>query len=238
MFSRCLPLASCMLLTIVSGCGATSKWTYPPNESVRYSAKHAFQDRVAVVMGSDQRAADNSNYFPLYLIPLAPWGWAEYERPEAARQYISIVDFEMDMSKDPALAVADEFKRSGLFPNAFFTYGGDTRDALICKVTPEQFQYHGRLISYGLSVFGPLLWFIGLPAGWNECNLAFDVSLQDSSGKTLWSGKLAGAGDVVIGLYYHLGKDATPFATVFESKMQELLPQIEAAMSGRVMASP
>lgn len=224
-------LAAALLLSLAAiGCGTTAKWTYPPNEATRYTATESHPQRVAVKMGSDQRSSENSNMFAMYLIPINPWGWMEYQRPEAARMYNTVVEYDMDMSKDPALAVAEEFKRSKLFPQAYFTYGGDTDGAWVCEVTPVKFAYNGRVYSYGLSVFGPLLWFLGLPAGRSECDLEFHLSLKNASGKEVWFGSLSGSDVVRNGLYYNWGRDVSGFVTVFEREMQQVLPQIEAAV--------
>ena len=220
-------LVACLALT---ACGTTAKWSYPPNETAGYEARESHPQKVAVKMGIDQRPAENSNMFAMYLVPLVPWGWMEYERPEAARMYNSIVEYDIDMSKDPALAVATEFQRSKLFPQAFFTYGGDTEGAWVCEVTPVRMAWEGRVYSYGLSVFGPLLWFLGLPAGQNDCHIEFDIRLVDASGEEVWRGRLHGVEEVTSGLYYNMGRDATGFAIAFERGMQELLPLMEASL--------
>jgi hypothetical protein len=228
--SRRALAASLVLILTVVGCG-TAKWTYPPNEATRYTAADGHPQKVAVKMGSDRRSSENSNMFAMYLIPLVPWGWMEYDRPEAARKYNTVTGFDMDMSKDPALAVAEEFKRSGLFPQVYFTYGGDTDGSWICEVTPVKFAYNGRVYSYGLSVVAPLLWFIGLPRGRNECVLEFHLSLKNAAGKEVWFGSVTGSESVHNGLYYNWGRDVSGFVKVFEREMQLLLPQIEAALN-------
>jgi hypothetical protein len=49
-------------------------------------------------------------------------------------------------------------------------------------------KYVGRLISYGLSVYGPDLWFIGFPACWTQNNLSVELALVDAKDqKTIFS---------------------------------------------------
>jgi len=230
MSARLLPACLLIALSFVS-CGTTAGWAYPPNETPVYSAQDSHDQRVAVMMGSDQRSSKNSNMFAMYLIPLVPWGWMEYERPEVTRMYNTVAEYDMDISKHPALAVAEDFKRSGLFPKAFFTYGGDTDGAWTCEVTPQRFAYEGRVYSYGLSVFGPLLWFLGLPAGENTCIVEFQLELKDPDGDIVWTGTLQGQESVKNGLYYNWGRDVEGFTVIFEREMQRLLPQIEAAVT-------
>jgi len=228
---RRIALAVVFALSAAS-CGSTGAWSYPPNATPLHRSASTHPQKVAVVMGSDTRPAENSNMFGMYLVPLNPWGWIEYERPEAAEQFNSVRDYEMDMSRDPALAVAEEFKRSRLFPNAHFSYGGDLDGEWVCEVTPRRFAYTGRLYGYGLSVFGPLLWFLGLPAGRNQTDIEFDLALRDAAGREVWSGTLAETEVVNNSLYYNLGDDVKGFALSFERGMQKLLPEIEAAVAG------
>ena len=212
-----------------AGCGTTAKFTYPPNECAHYTARDSHTSRVAVLMAPDARPADNTNLFWLSFIPVVPIGTASYARPEAARQFVSIAEYEMDASKDVALAVADEFKRSRLFPNAFFSYGGDVAGAYVCELTLRKFEYDGTAITYGLSVYGSLLWMLGLPAGTSTCDVEAEMALRDPGGAAVWSGFLRGSDSVTQGLYYSMGRDAIGFATVIEREMQRLLPEIERA---------
>jgi hypothetical protein len=60
----------------------------------------------------------------LYLIPLMPFGWMECDRPEAARMFLTIVEFDFTPGEDLAKAAAYSLRRSNLFKDAFFTFGG------------------------------------------------------------------------------------------------------------------
>ena len=73
-------------------------------------------------------------------------------------------------------------KRANLFKNVFFTYGGDTSPDLL--ITGSIYQLIIRTIySYGLSVVGPDLWFIGFPAGSSYNELKLELSLNKADTK-------------------------------------------------------
>ena len=101
--------------------------------------------------------------------------------------------------------------------------------AYVCELTLRKFEYDGTAITYGLSVYGSLLWMLGLPAGTSTCDVEAEMALRDPGGAAVWSGFLRGSDSVTQGLYYSMGRDAIGFATVIEREMQRLLPEIERA---------
>jgi len=58
-----------------------------------------------------------------------PFGWGEYERPDADRMFNWIAEFDFDASEDLAKAAAYSLRKSRLFEDAFFTFGGDKENA-------------------------------------------------------------------------------------------------------------
>ncbi|MCK5595677.1 hypothetical protein KAI19_05810, partial [bacterium] len=98
-----------LALSVLSGCGTTAKFIYPAKgrNLIRFPDGPAYQKKVAVVPFEDMRGDKNQygTYF-LYLIPLMPFGYMEYERPDAARMFNTIAEFDFDMSEDLAKAAA------------------------------------------------------------------------------------------------------------------------------------
>jgi hypothetical protein len=79
------------------------------------------------------------------------------------------------------------------------------------------------VISYGLSVYGPLLWFFGLPAGTSNVNLVIDLTLKDRRGKVVWTETLASQGGFTQGLYYNMGRDMEGLARGLQTTLDAAL---------------
>src|SRR5436309_9761223 len=182
-------LAGTVLLIALAGCNTQAKWTYPLDPSTLY--RSTLQQRpdlvVAVLPFKEARPVTNrAATFFLYLIPLMPYGWVNYERPEAARMFNTIAKYELQLDEDLGKAASRSFVDSLLFRRVYFTLGGETREAdLILRGTALHTTYNGKIISYGLSVYGPLLWFIGLPAGTSTNLLDITLSLTDLDDREL-----------------------------------------------------
>lgn len=234
----------------LAGCNTQAKWTYPLDPSKLYRAPHSSGElTVAVLPFRESRPVTNrSATMWLYLIPGFPFGWVKYERPESARMFNTINEFEMELDEDFAKAAARSLDESQLFRRAYFTHGGETREAdLLLQGTARHTTYRGVVITYGMSVYGPLLWFFGLPAGTSTNVMDVTLSLSDREGRELWSYEFSDKDGVVQGLYYNFGNDAVHFAELFAKAMNgalqnlaEDLPAIQAAIgrSPAVAAPP
>jgi len=183
---------------------------------------------VAVLPFREARPVTNrSATFLLYLIPIVPYGWMNYERPEAARMFNTIAKYEMQLDEDLAKAATRSFEESRLFERVYFTFGGETREAdLVLRGTARHTTYNGKVISYGLSVVGPLLWFIGLPAGTSTNLLDIKLSLADKENHELWSYSFSEDESITQGLYYNWGNDTLQFAGLFETAMNAALQDL------------
>ena len=118
--------ALCLCAVFLAGCGTTGKFVYPADMSslVRFDSSPAAGKRVAVLPFDDCRGDENSCMFGMYLIPFMPFGWADYERPDAANMFLSVVSYDTNPAEDLAKATAVSFRRSQLFRDVFFTPGG------------------------------------------------------------------------------------------------------------------
>lgn len=104
-------------------------------------------------------------------------------------------------SEDFAKAIAQELENRGLFRETFFAYRTSEAD-LVMRGRLVSTQYKAKMYSYGLSVYGPALWFIGFPAGSYGNDLQVELSLQErGSGKVLWTGRFSGDKGSVFWLY-------------------------------------
>ena len=209
---------------LFTSCGTTAKFVYPSGEDPATRSVRASDATIAVLPFKDERSADNSNGFFLYAIPLMPFGTMNYKRPDAARRYISILEYDCTPNEDLAKAAAAELERQGLCKRAFFSFGGGDADVadFVLHGAIRDMEYNGRVMSYGLSVFGPLLWFIGLPAGISDNSLLVDISLvAKGSEEPAWTATIEEEGRVVQGLYYNMGQDCLPFTKMYERGLRE-----------------
>jgi hypothetical protein len=176
----------CLAVALCSGCANQKAWVYRSNT---YPAATASTNKkVAVLPFEDARENKNQNYWGVYLIPLAPYGSQNFDAPEGESTHIaSGMWLNFKPTEDFPKALAEDLRNTHLFADAFFDYRQDSGDYVV-KGKIISTKYVGRLISYGLSVYGPDLWLIGFPACWTRNDLSLELSLVDSKNdKVLFS---------------------------------------------------
>lgn len=155
-------LLALVVLLLSSGCAQQKSWVYEPN---KYNAVETTSEKTVVIPPfKDERINDNSNLIALYMIPLVPFGSANFEVPEGATMHIaSALWINYKPTEDYPKALAEELKSAKLFKDSYFDYRTANSDFVVNgKIISTK--YNGKIISYGLSVEGPLLWLIGFPA--------------------------------------------------------------------------
>jgi len=220
-----------LLTTLVAllGCNTQAKWTYPINPEQLYRVEAQRTDlTIGVLPFRESRPVKNqSATMFLYLIPLVPYASVNYERPEAAKMFNTIAEWEFQVDEDLGKAAARSFENSGLFKRVYFTLGGETREAdYMLRGTAHRTFYQGTIYSYGLSALGPLLWYIGLPAGSSINETEFLFELVDPAGQVVWTYRTDGSHKITQGLFYNWGNDALHFATLTEDALNEALQDL------------
>jgi len=232
---RILPLFLVLSIALLSGCGTTAKFVYPSKyqDLVKLYDQPKYNVTVAVLPFEDMRGDVNSfGGAYLYLIPLVPYGSYKYERPDAARMFNTVSQFEFNPSEDLAKAVVVSLQRSGLFKDVFFTFGGEKANAdLIIKGSIVSTDYIGKIYSYGLSIEGPLLWFIGLPCGSSYNKLSLEITLNDKKPAKVWSYNFTKEKRIVQGMYYRFGYDVKSYAWLMEEGMNEAVKDLDIKLS-------
>lgn len=214
-----------LLSVFASGCSTQATFTYPLGGPIDVINNSPPDVKIAVLPAKDSRKIENNpgSWF-LYLIPLAPFGFVDYYRPEAARTFFSIADFRARMDEDLSKAIAKHLQQAGVARNVFFDYGGLANTAdYVLKTEILESTYHGRVISYGLSAFGPLLWFIGLPGGTSGTELILKLDLENKERKTIWSKQINQQWEVTQGLYYNMGRDMEGLAISLQNGLLNVL---------------
>lgn len=135
---------------------------------------------------ADARTNENNNRFLMYLIPLVPFGWADFQTPEGGQQHLTSGLWLWRPNEDLAKATAEELNASRIFKEVFFSNRATDGD-LVLLGTIHSTRYRASLYSYGLSAYGAYLWIIAFPVGKAKNELELTFTLKDSrSGETLW----------------------------------------------------
>ncbi len=215
----------CVIAMLGSGCATQKTWVYRANSYPMYTSQST--NGIAVVRAfEDSRSPDNDNLVGLYLIPLMPYGWSEYAAPEGAPMHItSALWLNYKPTEDYPKALAVELEKANLFKDVHFGYGKENADYLISGRIINT-DYLGRIFSYGFSVYGPLLWFVGFPAGTVRNDLEIELTCLDVRANRVILNKTyrADTRSHVTFLYY-LGSDfeyAAMLAEVYASFTRDL----------------
>jgi len=214
------------LIILCFGCSSPRAWTYKSEPFVKETP--VINKTVAVPPFSDQRLNENSNAILMYLIPLMPFGWQDFNTPEGANLHCMSGQWIFRPNEDFAKAVAEELHNSSIFKEVFFTYKPGDGD-FILRGKIESTKYNCKLITYGLSVEGPLLWFIGLPSAYVENQLQLNLKLVDQkSDEVIWEKNYLKADDKV-SILYALKSDFL-YDSLLKSIMKEALPDLKAKL--------
>lgn len=196
-----LGLATLHSLRIVTVCLVAScapidvtVWRYAP-DSYSIENKSLTEKRLLVPPFRDLRPDSNINAEGWALI--LPLGWLEYSLPEGLYTRLPKgVPRERwpDTSRfkpkeDFARAAAEELHASGLFKEVVFAPRGSEGDLILYGEVMAT-HHHRTLVTYGVSVLGAYLWFIGFPAGEISNELEIEFQLEDRvTGAVLWRKK-------------------------------------------------
>ncbi|MCP3967335.1 MAG: hypothetical protein GY750_08650 [Lentisphaerae bacterium] len=224
----CLAMAA----VFVCGCGSIKRFDYPAEEhsAVQFSGKPLYDAEVAVIPFNDRREnKNNHSTILLYLVPLVPYGWMSYTRPEDYTGYVSIAAYYVLPNVALAKAAAYNLHKSNLFSKAYFSFSEQGVSAdYILHADLKEMSYKGRIISYGLSFAAPLLWFLGLPEGTVENRFAVEYYLtRRGSRRRLWEFKYDKACDMLVSPYYNYGRDVDMFPVMLNQSMNEALVNLK-----------
>lgn len=181
---------------------------------------------VAVSYAVDHRDGENSDRQMLAVVPLVPYGSVSNARPENTRIHATSGEWTFQPAEDIPRAVAAELQASGLFREAFFTTRLSEGE-LVLKIAILSTLQEGKVITYGLSVYGPLLWLIGFPAGTASNELKLDFDLQDRAGRSLWSARCERSWDHGFFWVYSLPSDFEYERLLKDMLLHDVLPALE-----------
>jgi hypothetical protein len=221
-------LSAYLVSTLLAGCSVNARWTYPLKPPIKVVDPNPPDIKIAALPARDLRGAKNVAVTQvLFLIPLMPFGWIEHQRPEAAREFMSIREFDGNLVEDIPKAIAQHWREAGISKQVFFDYGllADQADFTL-HTTLNKTTYYGRITSYGLSFFGVYLWIFGAPAGSHKVILDIDLELRDKAGNTAWKGKVKRDYFEWVGLFYGQGSDMDGLALGLQKGLDEIAKEI------------
>ncbi|MGE8722237.1 hypothetical protein ACO2KH_12955 [Leptospira terpstrae] len=102
---------------------------------------------------------------------------------------------------------------------------------------PTDYTIHGainksycerRLYTYGLSMYGVLLWYLGVPAMAHECDFELKIFLVDSKKSALFSKTYQEKKTIYAGLYYNLNNLNRIYTDILRNIMKEIKTDLRA----------
>ena len=183
-------------------------------------------------LASAHPSGDHGSFF-LGLIPFMPFGYVEKEQPELSEDFVSMERFHFDVQNDLAAAAFASLKSSNLFSdvkranNAAQAAGAD----YIWRSSVSSTFYRGRIFTYGISVFSPILWVVGIPSGssTNELGVKFEL-VERASGKVVWEYNYLNSDYLNHWIYARVGKDASLYPELMKQAMNGALYDLSKKM--------
>lgn len=227
---QCLITSLIITFLFLSGCASQRAWTYKAEPYVH--ADPIIKKSVAVPPLSDLRENINNNMMMLYLVPLMPFGWQDLNTPEGVNMHANSGLWIFRPNEDFAKAIAEELNNTSMFKEVFFTHRPNDAD-LMFRGKIISTKYGGKMITYGLSVYGPLLWFIGLPTSYIENQLSLELELVEAKTMTvLW--KQSFKRDISsLSILYALQPDF-----MYDSLLKDIMNEAIPSLRNKLRSSP
>src|SRR6185295_4785066 len=122
---RMRSLAPLFCLLLCSCATSVGKWTYPSGRYATTTSPKPGTASVVVTPLLDVRGTHNKTYMTWYYIPLFPYGWTKFDRPEATVHGANTTEWYAEPCADLARSLAVELQRQALVRDA--TYADDYR---------------------------------------------------------------------------------------------------------------
>ena len=217
-----------MMLINLCACASSVKYYYPAdkNDILSY-VEPKVNKAVTVKILEDSRGYKNKLNYLKSFIPLALYGSAEVVRTDSGAQYVSVAKFDMDVINDLTNSTFYSINKSNLFNKTCDENKNLCSSNYVLEGNLNKFTYEGALYTYGLSVYGSLLHFIGLPAGSSKNIIDIDFKLRDvKSKKVVWSGNYKKVHKHLNGMYYNYGEDVDNYNIMYQEIMNEVVEDL------------
>lgn len=209
------------------GCSSARTWTYQVAPFT--DRQRSMEKSLAVPPLNDLRRPENDNRVLMYLIPLMPYGWQDLEQPEGVNIHITSGLWQFKPTEDIAKALAAEIHSHNIFRESFFTFRESDADYVL-RGSLTSTKYDGKMFSYGLSAYGPVLWFVGFPSGSLMNRLAFKLELVErQSNKHIWEQDYSFDYDAGVFWLYSM-----PENFYYDKALKQLVPKILADLEASI----
>jgi hypothetical protein len=218
----------------ITGCAKKAVFTYSPEEATGFAlSSKPLPLTVAVMPFEDARGKNNVNNQFVCVIPLMLYCSLSYDRPDTENRFLFVSAYTFHPAEDFASAVADELQQHRFFENVVFDRQGQQGQGTDLVVTGKiiETRYYGENASYGLSLWAPFLWYIGLPAGKvnNSISLAIEMR-RASDGVVVWSHEVRGTRSEIVGAYYNWAADFEGFPLILREGLHQGMEKLAAAI--------
>jgi hypothetical protein len=226
-----------LLLSIaLTGCAKRAAFTYSPGAKTTAALSNTPLPFAVVVMPfEDARGRNTKNNQILCLIPFVLYCSLQYDRPEAGTRFLFVSAYTFRPSEDFAGAVADEMQRNRFFEKVIFD--GRAREVhadLVVSGRIMETRYYGENASYGLSLWAPALWSVGLPAGKVHNTVFLSMEMRRSSDNVVvWSHIVRGEWSEIVGQYYHWAADFDGYPLILREGLQQGMEKLSDAVKTR-----
>lgn len=187
-----------VIIFMMSGCSIQG-WKYTSEPKIYQ--KPISNLNLVVPTLQDSRDSNNSLGALWAFIPLVPFATSELNTPESAAQYRGLLKPNEDFAK----AIAEEIDNASIFKTASFNYGRTNGDLYLVG-TLKKGQVKPTMVTYGLSCYGSLLWYLGLPAEKRRNNIEIEFKLIDENYNVYFTKNYKATEEFWAGLYYDAGK--------------------------------
>ncbi len=206
---------SLFLVIATTGCTTQRSWVY---YSEAQPGQQARSQSVVVLPFEDKRKNQNWDSLGWSIVPLVPFTKAELNVPEGKDFHVASGEWEnFEPTEDFAIALAHEIEHRDLFENARFDRNSEGADYVV-KGTILATDYAGTLYSYGLSVYAPVAWVLGLPVNYVSNQVSLQLELIDQKN-----------GDVVVSKIYD-SPEYERYAWIYNMKSDFEYPELTRAI--------
>lgn len=161
-----------LAVSLITSCSTPKPlgWSYEPNK--HYVQENLTSKNVYVKPFKDERPETNQGSPYISYIPGMPFGWQTYDRPEDKKSHMATSTWEFNPSKDFAKSLETDLNASKIFKEAKYVER-EVKDGILIEGTIKKCKYKSKMFTYGASIFGSWLWYLGAPSySWkNEVEL-------------------------------------------------------------------
>ncbi len=222
---------------LAQACGVASMQNLAERHEPQGSLQRPPKPHLLVVTASDARPDGTESSIAagyLVFVPVVPFGKQSWT-PERMKPAYSL-------PADVAAAVAKDLRAAGLFQDVQMSAQAATTGAknaaaadgaYTLKLDVDRGHWIRYYTTYGLSIAGVALWYLGAPVAYGHNELGFHARLLDPSGATVAEANFYAEASVTESEYQTL-----PFGTTwgeFHTCFHEIAPQVRAFVANAAL---